>query len=260
VQGKGADTVKNHVIPSRLLALATLMIALLGLIITPSTPAEPANPASIEEVVNISFAEGESLDPALIKSVDEEHRKLLAGGTAFGPNCLKLFPRSFEQGEKLTGLPQAILAGIAGHESAGCEEPRDGPGNVMHIVMPDDVHISKAARLLHVPPGALNWNRHSEHSVVLGAVMLQDYYECRGNLVEALAAYRHGGPSSKKAVGRYPYLVLAHGVLALRHLWRQETDFWTDAGDPIEEVDLRSLAFNRQIAPPPVHDLMALQK
>ena len=31
-------------------------------------------------------------------------------------------------------------------------------------------------------------------------------------------------------------------------------------GIPIEEVDLRSLAFNRQIAPPPVYDLMALQK
>lgn len=253
---------KNHAIPPRLVALAAVMIALLGLIVTLSlTPTESANPASIEEVVNISFAGGESLDHALIKSVDEEHRKLLAGGMAFGPNCLKLFPRSFEQGEKLTGLPQAILAGIAGHESAGCQEPRDGPGNVMHIVTPDDVHLARAAHLLRIPRRALNWHEHSEHSVVLGAAMLQDYYERTGSVVEALNAYRHGPSSEKKAAGRYPHLVLAHGVLALRHLWQQEADFWTDLRDPVEEIDLRSLAFNRQITPPPpVHDLMALQK
>lgn len=176
-------------------------------------------------------------DQQLIAGVDAARVKILRDGeSGFAASCLKKFPRAFKRAESLTGVEQDMLAGVAGYESAGCTLPYKGPGNVMRITLPDDRHLIAAARLLGISKEKLNWCKHSEHSVVLGAVMLTDYLARTGSTTEGLSAYRHGlGKASSAYAGdAYTHAVLAHMVLGRRFLLSQEADVPVSASDPVE--------------------------
>lgn len=173
----------------------------------------------------------------LVEGVDAARVHILDDGEGeFAASCLKKFPRAFKRAESLTGMEQSLLAGVAGYESAGCALPKDEPGNVMHITLSSDRHIVTAARLLGIPKRKLNWRKHSEHSVVLGAVMLTDYIKRTESTTKGLSAYRHGpGKASSAYAGdAYTREVLAHTVLGRRFLLSQEADIPVAESDPVK--------------------------
>lgn len=200
----------------RLVALPAFVLAL-GLVLN----------AVMKANINAPTPVGITQELTLLDTVDAHRARLIENGTSeFALQCLKLFPRAFRRAEELTGVEQSILLGIAGYESAGCVQPKGGPGNVMHITLPDRNHLVEAARLLEIPVGSLKWRMHSEHSVVLAAVMVRDYTKRTGSLATGLSAYRHGPDKASFAPtgDAYTRTVLAHVLLARRIFLSQDTD------------------------------------
>lgn len=237
----------------KFLRLVALPAFVIGLIVGPLNWAmkdwvmkahnNPLAPAQIVEITPdqklAKLAEG--VDAARVHILDD-------GAGEFAASCLKKFPRAFKHAENLTGVEQSVLAGVAGYESAGCTLPKDGLGNVMHITLPSDRHLVTAARLLGIPKGKLNWHKHTEHSVVLGAVMLTDYIGRTGSTTKGLSAYRHGpGKASSAYAGdAYTREVLAHTVLGRRFLLSQDSGIPVAASDPVEaELDLPGLVLEQ---------------
>ena len=217
-----------------LTALATLILAVItmfGMVVKEAPPQPETATAPQPEA---STSDATRTPSALLEAVERERREIANGGRAhYARSCLAIFPEPLTRAQKLTEIPTSVLAGLAGYKSSGCMHPRGGPGNIMHVTRPSDVHVEEAAALLGVPKGTLNWHRHSEHSAVLGAVILRAHLTREGSLVGALRAY---GGSEERA-----HRALAHGVFALRHLWRN-ADYWVGEDEELEQFELQSLA------------------
>ncbi len=221
----------NRNIPSALAALILAIMAMFGVTASEDAPPPPET-ATAQEPVTPAAA---TIPSDLLEAVERERREIAQGGRAhYARSCLAIFPGPITRAKKLTGIPLSVLAGLAGYNSSGCTHSRGGPGNIMRVDRPDDTHVEEAAALLGVPKGTLNWHRHAEHSAVLGAVVLKAHLTREGSLVGALRAY---GGSEEHA-----HRALAHGLFALRHLWRRETDYWVGEDEELSPVELRSLA------------------
>ena len=217
----------------------------------------------LKDMVKAPDPVGVTPEITLLDAVDAHRARIIENGTsAFALQCLERFPYAFKRAEELVvGTEQALTLGIAGYESAGCTQPKDGPGNVMHVTLPDTRHIKEAASLLGVPQKSLDWHKFTEHSVVLGAVMLQDYTKRTGSLATGLSAYRHGpGEASYAQTGdAYTRTALAHILLARRHFLSEEADYSFPPESSVDPMELPSAWWLVAKPPRQFNDSVALR-
>lgn len=145
----------------------------------------PAPPVVLQVV---SESPKKALDPVLLGRVQVRWAYLRSHYGRNGHPCAR--HRSlFEEGETLSGLPAALIAGVAAQESGRCG---DVPGGWMQITRVDPEPLHEAARLLGLRWAKFEPRRIPRHAVVGGALVLRDLDARYPERHQAILAYNLG--------------------------------------------------------------------
>ncbi len=108
----------------------------------------------------------------------------------------------FKHAEELTLMPTDYVAGIALHESLGCNMgARDwagGRGFMQLTHINKGRHVAPMLVMLHRP--SLNYNTNPEHNLFVGIMVFDDYERQMGSRSHGLLAYNMGPGGVRKVV------------------------------------------------------------
>ena len=189
-----------------------------------STPA-PGTPAYVEKVRN-ARARIAPFTEDILPGVRTEYNTYVGSSVwrERAMNCLRSMEQ-FKKAERLTLFPAELLAGIALHESAGCNMgARDRMGGrgwmqLTHISLVR--HVAPAARMLGVDRSEMRYQTDVEHNLLTGVMVLDDYERKMGSRPLGLLAYNMGTGGVRRAMVRTgwsageerPTIVEMRGVL-----------------------------------------------
>ncbi|HNC94527.1 MAG TPA: transglycosylase SLT domain-containing protein [Myxococcota bacterium] len=140
-------------------------------------------------VVRVAMERPKSeLDAVLLRRVQARWSYLRTHYGRKGHPCAR--HRSlFEEAAALSGLPAALIAGVAAQESGRCG---DVPGGWMQITRVDPEPLHEAARLLGLRWADFEPRRLPRHAVVGGALVLRDLEARYPERYQAILAYNLG--------------------------------------------------------------------
>lgn len=115
--------------------------------------------------------------------------------------------REFEEASALTLYPAELLAGVALHESAGCNmgasDRAGGRGWMQLTHISRARHVAPVGKMLHVPMEQVAFNMNTTHNLLTGVMVLDDYERTMGSRERGLLAYNMGPGGVKKAMRKY---------------------------------------------------------
>jgi hypothetical protein len=128
------------------------------------------------------------IDPVLLRRVHQRWQELRTHYGRHGHPCTT-HRALFEEAAAFSGLPAALIAGVAVQESGRCG---DVPGGWMQITRVDPAPLHEAAQLLGLRWSAFFPRKDPRHAVVAGALVLRDLERRYPERCQAILAYNLG--------------------------------------------------------------------
>jgi hypothetical protein len=168
------------------------------------TPSDPDAPDYVGRV-RAARARIASFNEDILPHVAREYNAYVRAETwrRRANNCFKHMEQ-FREAERLTLYPAELLAGIALHESAGCNMgARDAAGGrgwmqLTHIT--PSLHLRPAAQMLRLPAQQVNYKGNQEHNLLVGIMVLDDYERRLKSREHGLLAYNMGVGGVRRAM------------------------------------------------------------
>ena len=135
--------------------------------------------------------------------VTQQYNAEVTGHRMWATRCLAYW-ELFQDASNITGYPTEYIAGVAMHESAGCDmnaRDRAGGRGFMQITSrPSKTYRQRAADLLQINVKDLDYKQDPFHNLVMGTVFLADYEGQLLSRPHGLLAYNMGVGGVRKTV------------------------------------------------------------
>ena len=156
-------------------------------------PTEPRHVA----VVRAERSKLRGFSKDILPHVLEEYNTYVGNGAwrTGAERCLQQM-EMFRRAESMTLYPAALIAGIALHESEGCnmaaKDRMGGRGWMQLTNISVSRHVRPAAIMLHLPMTAMEHKTNPEHNMLVGIMVLDDYERRLGSRAHGLLTYNEG--------------------------------------------------------------------
>ncbi|HBU27693.1 TPA: hypothetical protein DEB00_01080 [Candidatus Uhrbacteria bacterium] len=156
----------------------------------------PAEPRHVT-VVRAERSKLRGFNKDILPHVLEEYNTYVGNGAwrTGAERCLQQM-EMFRRAESMTLYPAALIAGIALHESEGCnmaaKDRMGGRGWMQLTNISVSRHVRPAAVMLHLPMTAMEHKTNPEHNMLVGIMVLDDYERRLGSRPHGFLAYNEG--------------------------------------------------------------------